>query len=90
MFKLSESPQYKEDYKKYQELIRTIKDPQIQKELTSIFLDFVGTVKLIDKYHSDLTMVGKMPTGVTEARSKLIECKKKLDTKLSNHHPINN
>jgi len=85
MFKITESLHFKEDFKKYQEMIKNTDDPGLKKQLTSVFSEFVSAAKLIDRYHSDLALTGKIPTGISDARAKLFEHKKKLDTTLASH-----
>ena len=84
MISLFDSPQFKKDYKNYQEEIRKITDNKAQEELTALLREFVEQVKLIDRYHSELNLSNRIPTGISEARSNLASSKKKLDSKISN------
>lgn len=84
MISLFDSPQFKKDYKNYQEEIRKITDSKAQEELTALLREFVEQVKLIDRYHSELNLTNRIPTGISEARSNLASSKKKLDSKISN------
>jgi replicative DNA helicase len=83
MLKLLESPQFKADYKRYQEEIRKITDEKLQAELVALLMEFTEQIRLIDRYHSELNLSSRIPTGINEARSTLQSCKKKLDNKLS-------
>lgn len=84
MISLFDSPQFKKDYKNYQEEIRKITDDKAQAELVGLLREFVEQVKLIDRYHSELNLSNRIPTGINEARSNLASSKKKLDSKISN------
>lgn len=88
MISLFESPQFKTDYKNYQEQIRQISDEAAQKELTGLLTQFVEQVKLIDRYHSELALSPRIPSAISEARSNLASCKKKLDNKISNFKSV--
>lgn len=88
MISLFDSPQFKADYKNYQEQIRQIADEGAQRELTMLLTQFVEQVKLIDRYHSELALSPRIPSGISETRSNLAACKKKLDAKLSNFKSV--
>ena len=88
MISLFDSPQFKADYTNYQEQIRQITDEAAQRELTGLLVQFVEQVKLIDRYHSELSLSPRIPTGISETRSSLAACKKKLDAKLSNFKSV--
>jgi sulfur relay (sulfurtransferase) DsrC/TusE family protein len=88
MISLFDSPQFKKDYKNYQEEIRNIKDEKAQAELVTILKEFVEQVKLIDRFHSELNLSNRIPTAINEARSNLASCKKKLDSKISNFKSV--
>jgi flagellar biosynthesis chaperone FliJ len=90
MISLFDSPQFKSDYKKYQEEIKQISNEEKKNELTKLLIEFVEQVKLIDRYHNELQLSNRIPTAISEARSSLASCKKKLDQKLLIYKQNNN
>jgi len=82
MMKLQENPKFKEDYKRYQKEILAITDDALKAELTKLFVEFTRLVADIDHHHSQLFLSNKLPADISDTRSKLSACIKKLDTKL--------
>lgn len=74
---------FQEDYNKYSATIAEIADPVVQKEAQDILNSLTTRVRNIEKIHSEL--LNGNANGLTDAgfeRSKIIELRKQLDTKL--------
>lgn len=84
MMRLQETPRFKEDYKRYQKEISSITDEVLKAELTKIFVEFTRLVSDIDNHHSQLLMSNKLPADISDTRSKLSACIKKIESKLKN------
>ena len=82
MMKLQDNPRFQEDYKRYQREISAITDEKVKQTMTELLMNFSRQVASIDQQHTQLLFSNKLPADVADARFKLTECKKKLDSGL--------
>lgn len=79
---LSKNENFIKEYNNFKNRIEKVNDDRYKSDLNSILNDIVTTVKEIDKRHELLAMRSKMPTGAEEPRVKLLDLRKRLDTRL--------
>lgn len=80
--KLATSSLFLEDYKKYQQRILAVTNPDLQKDLTDSLVRLREQIMYIDRDHEQILITGKMPGDVTERRTIVGAIKRELDTRL--------
>jgi hypothetical protein len=85
MMSIKNSPAFKQDYNKMQKEISEVIDENLKKELTSMLLEILREVSIIDMHHDAISITGKMPEGIQDSRNKIASIRKRIDAKLSSY-----
>ena len=79
---IENSEVFKKEFQMFNEKISQIQNETIKKELSSKLNELLREVRLIDSQHRDIFDKKTIPSTVPESRSKLMELRRYLDTKL--------
>lgn len=85
MMSIKNSPAFKQDYNKMQKEISEVIDENLKKELTSMLLEILREISIIDMHHDAISITGKMPEGIQDSRNKIASIRKRIDAKLALH-----
>jgi hypothetical protein len=79
---IENSEVFKKEFRTFGEKISLIKDEQTRKELNSKLNELLREVRMIDSQHRDIFDKKTISSNVPESRSKLMELRRYLDTRL--------
>jgi hypothetical protein len=79
---IENSEVFKKEFRMFSDKILLIKDEQTKKELNSKLNELLKEVRLIDSRHRDIFDKKTISSNVPESRSKLMELRRYLDTRL--------
>jgi hypothetical protein len=79
---IENSEVFKKEFRTFGEKISLIKDEQTRKELNSKLNELLREVRMIDSHHRDIFDKKTISSNVPESRSKLMELRRYLDTRL--------
>ena len=79
---LLNSDRFRNEYKQFQTQIESISDESAKKELSELLGKLVNEVRKLDSMHQELGMRPRLPTGSDETKSRIIELRKQIQTKL--------
>ena len=82
MMSLLNSDRFRNEYKQFQTQIESISDESAKKELSELLGKLVNEVRKLDSMHQELGMRPRLPTGSDETKSRIIELRKQIQTKL--------
>jgi molecular chaperone GrpE (heat shock protein) len=85
---LSKNENFIKEYNNFKNRIERVKDEKQKKPLDDLLNEIVGIVKEIDKRTELLAMRSKMPNGGDEPRKKLLDLRKKLDSRLREYETV--
>jgi hypothetical protein len=79
---IENSEVFKKEFQMFSEKISRIQNESVKKELISKLNDLLKEVRQIDSQHRDIFDKKTIPSTVPESRTKLMELRRHLDTKL--------
>ena len=79
---IENSEVFKKEFQMFSEKISRIQNESVKKELISKLNDLLREVRQIDSQHRDIFDKKTIPSTVPESRTKLMELRRHLDTKL--------
>jgi hypothetical protein len=79
---IENSEVFKKEFTMFSEKISRIQNESVKKELISKLNDLLKEVRQIDSQHRDIFDKKTIPSTVPESRTKLMELRRHLDTKL--------
>jgi hypothetical protein len=79
---IENSEVFKKEFQMFSEKISRIQNESVKKELISKLNDLLKEVRQIDSQHRDIFDKKTIPSTVPESRTKLMELRRYLDTKL--------
>ena len=85
---LSKNENFIKEYNDFKTRIDRIRDEKQKIVFNDLLNEIVGAVKEIDKRTELLAMRSKMPNGGDEPRIKLLDLRKKLDSRLKEYENI--
>ena len=85
---LSKNENFIKEYNDFKTRIDRVRDEKQKIVFTDLLNEIVGVVKEIDKRTELLVMRSKMPNGGDEPRVKLLDLRKKLDSRLKEYENI--
>jgi hypothetical protein len=85
---LSKNENFIKEYNNFKTRIDRVKDENQQAALNDLLNEIVFVVKEIDKKHELLAMRSKMTSGGEEPRTKLLDLRKKLDSRLKEYENL--
>ena len=85
---LSKNENFIKEYNNFKTRIDRVKDEHQQTALNNLLNEIVSVVKEIDKKHELLAMRSKMPNEGKEPRIKLLDLRKKLDSRLKEYENL--
>ena len=85
---LSKNENFIKEYNNFKTRIDRVKDEHQQTALNDLLNEIASVVKEIDKKHELLAMRSKMPSGGEEPRIKLLDLRKKLDSRLKEYENL--
>lgn len=85
---LSKNENFIKEYTMFKNRIEKVSNEKQKGDLTDLLNEIVSVVKEIDKRHELLAMRSKMPNGGEEPRIKLLDLRKKLDSRLKEYESL--
>jgi hypothetical protein len=79
---IENSEVFRKEFQMFSEKISRIQNESVKKELISKLNDLLKEVRQIDSQHRDIFDKKTIPSTVPESRTKLMELRRHLDTKL--------
>lgn len=79
---IQRSERFQQEYKKYNEAISKVRDPQLKNELDQLLQKLVLEVQNFDKIHSEMLLSKQFSPNNTEFREKVTAIRRQLDRKL--------
>jgi hypothetical protein len=79
---LQQTERFQTDVSRYREHIDKIVDEQNKAEATRLLNDLIFAVKNMDNMYVEMIYAKQLPTQGNEMRNKIVEIRKKLDTKI--------
>ena len=79
---IENSEVFKKEFQMFSEKISRIQNESVKKELISKLNDLLKEVRQIDSQHRDIFDKKTIPSTVPESRTKLMELRRFLDTRL--------
>ena len=79
---LQNTERFKNDVKRYNEIIDSISNDQEKLEAKRLLNDLIYEVKNMDNMYVDMIYAKQLPTMGNEMREKILGIRKKLDSKL--------
>jgi hypothetical protein len=80
------SQRFQKEYKDYQHKIEKIENLEIKSQATLLLKKLVNEVKNLDNQHQDMFAGNKVPTGLSDVRTDIINTRKKLDVLLKDYN----
>jgi hypothetical protein len=79
---LEDNERFQKDVKKYNDAIEKINDSQAKLEAKRLLNDLIYEVKKMDNMYMDMIYSRQISTMGSDMRGKIVEMRKKLDSKL--------
>lgn len=79
------SERFQEDLQKYKSSVEKIVNEDEKKEAQKLLTDLIMNVKRMDNMYLDMVYSGQLTSIGGEMREKIIDIRKRLDSKLKNH-----
>lgn len=79
MLELIKSERFQNEYQMYQTKIKNITNDEARNQAANLLKELVNEIKKLDIQHQDMFSGNKMPMGLSDVRTNVINIRKKLD-----------